>query len=315
MPCSSRPSLQLEVSIYTIETVDTPKMDPPPLSTRAPEQFVLFHELPTEIQLLIWKLAVPDPRSLHGAITFILNLDLSKPFAILPSIQDMRKAFYSPFATHRYRQNGRDEQYNVLQEGLNRSIPIWRAVLSLLHTCRVSREIVLQTYRVDLDSIIEAENTPLWTPEDIVYFPWDRAVNIATLEALVNWFFQKREKPRPSLMSLQHAAFLFLREVARPLNLEPWDEIHEYVWAKNFPSLQSFSLFLDPCKVCYYCYRGKVLLYEPEEVSVEDVYNLTPAQIVHRIAEGLRQPGVKEADLLLVETFVVQVRKSKRCKK
>jgi hypothetical protein len=292
-------------------------MDPQRSSSSSPEQFLKFLELPKEIQILIWKLTVPNPRSLHGAIEFILNLNLDRPYAILPSIHDLKLAFHNHYATERYQRNGKDEQYTALRKGLALSMPIWRAILSLLHTCHVSRGITLQTYRLDLESSIEADSTPLWTSDDIVYFTWQYTSNMATIEAFIKWFFQSREKPRPSLISLQHAAFLFRREFARPLNLEPHIEIQGFNYANNFPSLQSFTLFLDPGLVGTVGYRhsGRILLYEPEEVPVEDFYKMTPSQVVQRLAEKFRYPGMKEEDMPLVETFVVQVRKSKRRKR
>jgi hypothetical protein len=279
-----------------------PKIAPYPLH----HVFHNFPLLPSEIQFLIWSLALPSPRSIQGALPFILNTT----YAILPSIQDMAHAFHNPYAVSRSQHEGFDTEHTQLMETLERSMTQWRAILSLLHTCPTSRDIARQRYRLDFSSIVEAENTPLWTEDDIVYFPW-LGINLTTLRANIDFFFQERSEPRPSLASLQHPAFLFRREVVRSLNLEPTKPPAEYAWAKNFPSLESFSLFLDPLKVGFYD-SGRVILWEPEEVKVEDVYMLTPRQIVQRMTVGLRREGMEEEDVPLVETFVATVRGMKK---
>lgn len=295
-----------------MEGTATPEMEPQSSTTRAPGQFVKFPKLPTDIQLLVWKHAVPNPRSILGSILFILNLDLDDVYAILPSIQDIKHTFFNNYNFLRFLGLDSDAEYSKLLEMLDASMTVWRAVLSLHHTCRASRGTTLGTYRLDLESIIEAENTPLWTADDIVYFPWQESME-GLHHAGIHWFFQARENPRPSLASLQHAAFLLTHKLFRTLklNVAATPGTPKSAWAKNFPSLQSFSLFLDPGEVGY-SQSGKILLYEPQDVPVQDVENLTPSQIAQRMSARLRQPGMQDEDVPLAEVFVVDMaRKSK----
>jgi len=291
-----------------MEKAATPELDPQPTMTRAPEKFLKFSELPTEIQLLVWKHAVPNPRSILGSILFILNLDLDDVYAILPSVQDMKHAFLDDdYDFIRFLGLDSDAEYSKLLEMLDASMTIRRAVLSLRHTCQASRGTILGTYRLDLESIIEAENTPLWTADDIVYFPWQESVE-GLHHAGIHWFFQARENPRPCLASLQHAAFLLTHKLFRTfkLNHAATPEMPKFVWAKNFPSLQSFSLFLDPGQVG--CSQGgKIFLYEPQDVPVQYMENLTPSQIAQRMIARLRQPGMQDEDVPLAEIFVVDM--------
>jgi hypothetical protein len=107
-------------------------------------------------------------------------------YAILSSIQSFRLAFYSHYATERYYREGADREYTLLLERLALNLPIWRSVLALLHTCDASRKTTLQTYRLDLESVIQAENELLWAPADMIYFALEPTPNCDAELALTN---------------------------------------------------------------------------------------------------------------------------------
>jgi hypothetical protein len=115
-----------------------------------PGPFIKFPKLPIEIKDIIWRYALPNPRTIRGAIMLSINLDLASPRAILPSIFEYQEGIPSP------------DTYVELTD--TRS-----PILSVMHTCRVSRRAALRNYRLDVDSIIEDENCPWWNLDDIVY--------------------------------------------------------------------------------------------------------------------------------------------------
>jgi hypothetical protein len=53
--------------------------------------FKQFARLPAEIQLMVWKYAVPDPRDILDAFVIIVNFNLNSPRAILPSPKELQE--------------------------------------------------------------------------------------------------------------------------------------------------------------------------------------------------------------------------------
>jgi hypothetical protein len=206
---------------------------------------MLFSELPTEIQVMVWRLLVPNPRSIRGALLFIVNLELGNPKAILPSIRDFKRA--SSLANP-YDVDDDDDMEEALEFwGVDDDsmYSLRRPILSLLHTCRASRTVVLEKYRLDLVSTLPEENTTLWNPEeDMVYFP--PPLKFQEARTFLYWLSLGREAPRPSLSSLQHVAFQLNGEASSGLGLNEFPEeltnVLENQWLHNFPALKSFSL-------------------------------------------------------------------------
>lgn len=58
------------------------------------QTFHKFASLPNEIAANIWRLAVPDPGSIRGAIPLLVDFDLATPRAILPCIHDYQQAYH-----------------------------------------------------------------------------------------------------------------------------------------------------------------------------------------------------------------------------
>lgn len=137
-----------------------------PISRAAPatpdrsHEFKCFARLPTEVQLLIWKYAAPNPRSIGNAILVIVNGDLRNPKAILPSSQAIC--------------DYRESRHNLIRH-LGDKPEIWshwstarRSVLSFLHTCQLSRLTILDIFCLDLPSPAPF-NTRLWNPDDTLF--------------------------------------------------------------------------------------------------------------------------------------------------
>jgi hypothetical protein len=95
---------------------------------------------------MIWKIAIPKPRSYPVGLLTIVNFNLSKPHIILTKRQSCYREW--------------------------KSFPFYVALFSFLHSCRESRTLVLSTCHLDLKSTTH-ENEPWWDPEDTIYFPLD----------------------------------------------------------------------------------------------------------------------------------------------
>jgi hypothetical protein len=186
-------------------------------------------------------------------------------------------------------------------------------ILSALHACRGSRRAALRTYRLDIDSIIENENYPWWNPDDdIVYIP--PAWNWWETNAIHTWLTRSRKdgKPIPGLASLQHLAlkvgpvfcgsFEVVRTRTKPL---------EHEWLRNLPSLQSLSFVFDPLGVTGRQNPdlegrtdGSIMLWEPEDISASNCFNIRPVQIERAISSHIR-PLSQGQEVPLVESFVI----------
>jgi hypothetical protein len=92
---------------------------------------------------MIWKYTVPDPRSIRGVILFLINYDLSSPRAIMPSIRQLKAAF-EDVNYHAFQRDKYDLKFWDMHD--DRLSGIWSPILSLMHTCPLSRSIVPRTY-------------------------------------------------------------------------------------------------------------------------------------------------------------------------
>ncbi|KAG4431772.1 hypothetical protein IFR05_012748 [Cadophora sp. M221] len=285
-------------------TVDTP--------TRT---FSKFPELPREIQLQIWQHAVPDSASILGVVRIILDFDLSKPRALLPSIREFKESYrtmiYSVYDSYEENEDIDDDDFYQTEETM-----IWSPastsmarsrlpIFSLLHTCRMARLATLERYRLAMGSGIEGENQPWWVPEeDMVIFAGSGFRERLTW---VHWLFRSRDEPLPVFESLQHFALAHERMMAdylisRPSRWREWSPRGE--WLLNFPSLESFTLLLDPVYVLDR-QAGRVLLHEPEQQSVESFGGVRPAEIEKRLTSAFEKDIPEDREVPLVEVFVV----------
>jgi hypothetical protein len=285
--------------------------------------FKLFSELPTEIQLMVWRYLVPNPLLIHGAIPFVVDLELGSPKAILPSIGELKHS-YNSVNPDSVRDDSDDsalfywDMSNLRhwKSGNHRMEDDRRPILSLLHTCQTSRTVALEKYRLDLVSIIPEENKPLWSPEeDIVYFPppykWPET------RAMLHWFSRLREAPPPSLSSLRHVALQLDKELA--LCLEIYDfgmdfpPTMEHQWFQNFPALQSFTLFLDPCRLIgANADNGRILLHEPEDIPIERIGYKRASRIKRIVIDMFNKLAPEDREVPWIDVFVTRVRKNKK---
>lgn len=283
-----------------------------------------FADLPKELQLLVWKYALPDPHEIEGAIILFVDFDLSQPRAILPQITEYKDAYHR--ARTRYNEVHHDDSeeedeaeslwgFNDTHLMANHRSP----VMNLLQACRASRTVALEVFRLDLASSIPEEQIPWWSPaDDMVYFA--QPDNYIENRAMLYWLSQRREVAQSNLSSLQHIAFRFDHNISTALDPTSFaDAGYDNVlytedgWLLNFPDLQSLSIFIDPVMALKDGVgerKGKIILHEPEDVTVHSHRGLKPSQIEESIArnfESLVKRG-RGKKAPLVECFVVGVK-------
>ncbi|KAE8449918.1 hypothetical protein EG329_007395 [Mollisiaceae sp. DMI_Dod_QoI] len=283
----------------------------------------MFSDLPAELQRLVWQHALPDPRQMPGSIIVVVDFDLSRPRAILPSIIEYKDAYHR--ANSRYNDapdgDGDDAEGNDLWDFDSATMAdCQRTVISLLHTCRTSRTTAMDVYRLGLASSVAQEQVPWWTPQDdMVLFAEPHTFKEE--RAMIYWLSQRREVDQSNLSSLQHIAFILSRNVSTAM--DPVTYRGESVLFTedglllNFPNLQSLSLFIDPVgsiPIGFRRNRGKIILWEPEDVIVGGEGHLKPSEISERIADNFEQLVRRRKGLNcpLVECFVVGVKTRKK---
>lgn len=167
-----------------------------------------------------------------------------------------------------------------------------KLVLNVMHACKNARAVSRQTYILDLDSIIEKENEPLWTdPEnDLVYFqlvgairapakgyePFHRQERSPEAQLAMLAFLSRRDvvnarkpgyKRVSCLSSIRHIAFRVNNALHHAIGIHDqvmWD----YCWLENFPALESFSLFFDPSNLHITWDTGRIVLFEPFDYPI-----------------------------------------------
>lgn len=263
---------------------------------------------------MVWRYLVPNPLSICGAILFVVDLELGSPKAILPSIRELKQSCDSAYDDHVYPWDPHYSQYWETSDDCMESDR--RPIFSLLHTCQSSRTVALETYRLDLVSIIPEENKPLWSPEeDIVYFPpldkWPGP------RAMLTWLSRLRDAPPPSLISLQHIALKLDQELALCLEIYNFEMEFppriDHQWFQSFPALQSFTLFLDPCNLIgANADNGRILLYEPEQIPITRIGNKMPSEIKRLVKEMFNNLVPEGREVPWVDVFVTGVRRQKK---
>lgn len=278
-----------------------------------------FSDLPKELQLLVWKYALPDPHSIPGAIILFVDFNLSQPRAILPSITEYKDAYRR--ASTRYNEVHQDDSDDEDEDPwdfdnsvmANHRVPIIR----LMQTCKASRTVALEVFRLDLASSISEEQIQWWIPQDDMVF-FAQPDSYKEDRAMLYWLSQRREVKESNLSSLQHIAFRLDDNIATALDPITYrGEMVLYTedgWLQNFPNLQSLSFFIDPVMALQSGVRehqGKIILHEPEDVIVHRQGSLTPSEISKRVTENFEQLAKRKkgTEAPLVECFVVGVKR------
>ncbi|KAG4422218.1 hypothetical protein IFR04_004598 [Cadophora malorum] len=253
--------------------------------------------------------AVPDPRSILGVVRLILDFDLGKPRAVLPSIREYKESYkimHYPFFSE---DEDLDDEFYETEEAAtwrpsDKSMATSRRkVFDLLHTCRMARIAMLETYRLAVGSEIEEENKPWWVPEeDMVLFIGSDHRERATV---LHWLFRSRKESLPVFGSLQHIAVKCEHSLTNYLVTPFMDDVPhlEEESLDNFPALQSFTMFVDPASVLDR-QSGKVLLHEPEQNPVHTFRGYKPDGIASSVAVGFEEVLPEDMELPLVEVFV-----------
>ncbi|KAK0102213.1 hypothetical protein ONS95_005838 [Cadophora gregata] len=271
--------------------------------------FPQFPLLPREIQFKIWQHAIPDPRSILGVVRLLLDFDLSKPRAILPSIREFKAAYRTMHFPFTDEGGELDDEFYESKEAA-----IWRPsnadmatsrreVLNLMHACRMARLATLERYRLAVGSEIEEENKPWWDPEDdmVLFIGPDHRER----STILHWLFSSRDEPLPVFETLQHVAvtcdFTLHGYLVSPFYS---DVVHlEEDSLDNLPELQSFTMFIDPASVLERSW-GKVLLYEALQKPVQLFRGLMPREIERAVTGGFKEVLPEDMELPLVEVFV-----------
>lgn len=273
--------------------------------------FTKFPLLPREIQLQIWQHAVPDPRSILGVVHMILNFDLGKPRAILPSISEFKQSYKMMHYPSMDEDEDLDIEFYEAEDA-----DIWRPgniamkisrreIFALLHTCRLARVTTLERYRLAIGSEIEEENKPWWVPEEDMVLILGSDYKMRS--TFLHWLFLPRDEPLPVFETLEHMALKCDHGLGFYGYLVPpfFDDVAhlEDDALDNFPALQSFTLFVDPGTVLER-QSGRVVLYEPIQNSVDAFQGLTPAEIERNVTRGFKEILPEDMEVPLVEVFV-----------
>jgi hypothetical protein len=264
----------------------------------------MFAKLPTEIQLMIWKFAIPDARDVSNAILVIVNHDLNDVKAILPKPKEYKQIYSDMFA--------RTAQ-SIAMEGEHLELDPddyrWNVskhmVFSMLQTCHNSRAAALKTFCLDVAPInTKAMQKFPWSAEDRLYFPC-LGYSFERRMAL-QWLSRSRETPSPSLAAVHHIALPLERILLQSLGItrvflgrNPGRNQWDNGWFTNMPNLKSFGLYLDPGDVSEKD-QGTLCLYEPEDVPMLHCSRYKPSE-AEKAVQGklkeLRGAGLCEPDV------------------
>lgn len=267
--------------------------------------FPKFPALPVELQTRVWQFALPDPRSIPHVVVMIINFDLSRPKALIPSTKDLEqcRAFV----------NASDEWMEFLPGIEIRRVRGSNSRSHVLHLMQVShqaRKVACATYRLDIGSIIPEENTSFWhDDEDLVYFHWADTKE-SEPEAMLYYLTQGGFLPVSGFDRLKHVAFR--------LDYSLYDYISEddeliaedaSLW-KPFPSMKSLTILLDPSNLHQDWQSGRIALHRPFPDVTIDLCDSTASALEHLTASRLKNqnPG---KDVPLVDVLVMQRRRHK----
>jgi hypothetical protein len=242
--------------------------------------FNRFPDLPPEIRVDIWKQAVSDIEC--SAIRVIVNFDLDQPRALVPSLRVAARDVSSS-----------DDETSECDSNCDWTCEAFaqhqQRIPAMLYVCRESRNLVLDKYHLDLDSIIPDENKLWWNPqEDTIYLP------------SFEYKLLRRKRLRTSLSSVQHLALPLRKEFLNGFY------VLDFI---NVPTLKSLSLLIDPFGK-YDAEGGRIVLHEPYDVPIARLQNMTPSQIEELITAMIESRGYP-CDPPSVEVLVMGFGKSK----
>lgn len=256
--------------------------------------FTKFARLPAEIQLMIWRYAVPDPREVDNAIPIIVNFDLQNPRAILPAPKELRE-LHEP-GCRRFL-TGESELMDA---------PTWSMVnspvLHLLHTCHDARSAVLNTFCLDIDAVSGVWNHHLWDPEtDVLYLP---VKEYAMNSIITMWLSKARERGLPGLFSARDIALRLSLSTLRQLSFRPDFASHDSAnLLCALPALQSLRLFIDPGNISDKN-EGRIALYKAEDIPGQ-LYQFGPSEIERRVTKILKTSRNPDLETPTVEVSVM----------
>lgn len=284
------------------------------------EGFPQFARLPLEIQLMVWKYAVPDARDVSNAILVIVNHNLGDVKAILPKPKEYKQIYSDIFARtlEGIRREGGEEGGEAELE-LDPDDYRWNVkkhlVFSLMQTCHDSRVEVLKKVCLDVEPVSNKAARKLpWSADDSLYFPclgysFERRMALKWLSRSrardsegVEGEQGEREKGPPSLVGIKHLALPLERillqalGITRPfLGRNPGRNQWDNAWFKNMPGLESLELYLDPGDVSEKD-QGELRLYEPEEVPIFHCARYTPSEAVKAVQDKLKELTLERDD-------------------
>ena len=275
----------------------------------------------TEIQLHIWRHAVPDPYSISSAIVMIVNpdVDLSRPRAFLPYAKKLLHTEYS---------TGAGETEICLEE-INKRQPIF----NVMQSCHNARTAILETYRLDIDSIIPSERIPLCKdPEDMIYFhhfPNDDEYGLSG-RTMIQYLTRESFTFLGCFETLRHIAFRFSYDALGALKMSSdyddddendsddgspgFREVREaFHMHENFPALESVSLFVDKFHLFNTWVKGKLVLYPVEDDARLPPVGLTADQVESKLERKLsRRDWPKGSPVVDVYVAARRMHKKKR---
>jgi hypothetical protein len=272
--------------------------------------FTNFGNLPTEIQLMVWKYAVPNPRRIPEAILAFVNFDLENPRAILPPRRDFINMYNRNLIPPEVHEPSTEWDVNARTE-----------VIYLLHTCRNSRAAAGHIFCLDMDSTEDDWNTDLWDPAtDTIYLPcflfsWPNF-------RFIRWLSTRRERPSQALKSVRHVALYLDNELMNAMRRIPalhadptqsWDDWGVY-WLDNLPSLQTLNLCVDPMGFTKRT-EGSLVPYESQDVPIEGIEDYPrPTEIEEEVTEFFESLLGEGIEAPLVEVSVLCWRKPQTSK-
>jgi 2EXR family len=303
---------------------DTHKVNGEGSRDHAPE-FPLFANLPTEIQMAIWRHAIPHPRNIPDSVLVFVNFDLGEPRAILPPpryITELYKDIES--------QNDHPNPTSILMGDTQ----VWDLtlrdnVISLLHTCQNSRSATSEKFSLDSREPDEEWNTNLWDPKThTLYLAGLAYRNIDWGHLFLRWLSDRRERPHVGLalapriaLKLDHWFMTAIQLLPEDPDIDPhyFDDCEEN-WLGNLPALEKLDLFIDPMRFSEEKSFGQVVPYPPLDVPVRGLSQFqahgapTPLQIeqeVQHIFEGRLARSGLEAPLVEVSVLCWKASRSK----
>ncbi|KAH8817170.1 hypothetical protein F5884DRAFT_830276 [Xylogone sp. PMI_703] len=292
-----------------------------------PEQsngmFRKFPALPCELQIKIWKLAIPridvigSRTGSDGILVVVLDFNFNKLRGILPSIREFKRAYQLANPHHV------DEEMDMYME-----IPTWdyddntwanarRPILSLLHTCRTARSLTQEVYHLDLDSTIPNETRSFWADENVVSFYPSRQSQ--ETRAMIYWLSQRQNRQALTFHTIRHLALHLDLAGAYALGVYgdhsyPGEEYemgsaYSNQLLQRLPSLQRLILLIDPFyRIILTKTRREeahtMTWHKPNDGPILRMWEQRPSQIRREMAEILKLSVQEGRELPQIEVLI-----------